>query len=169
MSARILEFLTVNIAVESLEKSIPLYRALGLSHIAPAEWPDPPIQMTDVTFEVPPTAAFSLIQPWQGEGPVAKFIGKRGPGVYSIAVRVDSLEKAMREWSAAGLQWVLDTPATVPGGRAARYVADRVTVNWVNPRSLGGVLLEVFEFHGSVRLYETPLERKPDAQGRTQE
>jgi hypothetical protein len=151
--ARILEFLTVNIAVESLDKSIPRYQALGLSHITPAEWPEPPIQMTDVTFEVPPTAAFSLIEPWKGEGPVASFINKRGPGVYSIAVRVDSLEEAMREWSAAGLTWVLDTPAEVPGGRAARYVADRVTVNWVHPRSFGGVLLEVFELHGSVRPY----------------
>lgn len=151
--ARIIELLTVNIAVESLDEAAPLHEAIGLTSIAPVQWPDPPIQMTDMTFEVPPSSAFSLIEPWEGQGPVAKFIERRGPGVYSIAVRVDSLPEAMREWSEAGLEWVLDTPAEVPGGHAARYVADRVTVNWVKPKSFGGVLLEVFELHGTVRLF----------------
>ncbi|MBO0878327.1 MAG: VOC family protein [Pseudonocardia sp.] len=161
--AVITEFLTVNVAVESLDETAPLFQAIGLSSIAPAQWPAPPIQMTDVTFEVPPSSAFSLIEPWEGQGPVAKFIERRGPGVYSIAVRVDSLSEAMREWSEAGLEWVLDAPAEVPGGRAARYVADRVTVNWVKPKSFGGVLLEVFELHGAVRPFrDTTLTRQSE-------
>lgn len=152
--ATITEFLTVNIAVESLTDAIPQYQAMGIAHLPPAQWPEPPIEMTDVTFEVPPApAAFSLIEPWEGAGPVGKFIEKRGPGVYSIAVRVDSLQEAMRAWAEAGMEWVLDTPADVPGGRAARYVADRVTVNWVKPKTFGGVLLEVFELHGNVRIH----------------
>ncbi|MGO4384724.1 VOC family protein [Specibacter sp. RAF43] len=152
--AKITEFLTVNIAVESLAHSIPQYEALGLGHLPAAPWPEPPIEMTDVTFEIPPTpAALSLIEPWKGGGAVGKFIEKRGPGVYSIAVRVDDLEAAMRDWSAAGMEWVMEVPAEVPEGRAARYVADRVTVNWVKPKSFGGVLLEVFEIKGNVRLH----------------
>ena len=152
--AAITEFLTINIAVESLAHSMPQFQALGLKHLPAAEWPDPPIEMTDVTFSVPPSpAAFSLIEPWKGKGPVSRFIQKRGPGVYSVAVRVDSLEGAMADWSEAGLEWVLDTPAEVPEGRAARYLADRVTVNWVKPKTFGGVLLEVFELQGNVRMH----------------
>lgn len=151
--AAITELLTVNIAVDSLASTAPKYEALGLSSLPAARWPEPPIQMTDVTFEVPPSSAFSLIEPWEGGGPVGRFIARRGPGVYSVAVRVDDLEEAMREWREHGLDWVLDEPADVPEGRAARYAADRVTVNWVTPRSFGGVLLEVFELHGDVWLY----------------
>jgi methylmalonyl-CoA/ethylmalonyl-CoA epimerase len=152
--AIITEFLTVNIAVESLANSIPQYQALGLGHLPAALWPEAPIEMTDVTFELPPTpTAFSLIEPWEGGGAVGRFIERRGPGVYSIAVRVDNLQEAMRDWSAAGMEWVMDHPAEVPEGRAARYVADRVTVNWVKPKTLGGVLLEVFELQGNVRLH----------------
>jgi methylmalonyl-CoA/ethylmalonyl-CoA epimerase len=147
----IIEFLTVNVAVESLQQSIEQYRSLGLDHIEPVEFPAPPIQMTDVTFQVPEGAAFSLIEPWEGGGPVGRFIDRRGPGVYSIAVRVEDLNAAMRDWSAEGFEWVAPEPVQVPGGRAARYVADDVTVNWVKPKSLGGVLLEVFEIRGNVR------------------
>jgi hypothetical protein len=151
----ITEFLTVNIAVASLERSIPLFEGLGLAHIAPAPFPDPPIQMTDVTFPLPGRAAFSLIEPSDGEGPVARFNHRRGPGLYSVAVRVDDLAATMRDWSAGGLAWVSPEPVPVPGGRAGRYVADEVTVNWVTPKSLGGVLLEAFEINGNVRDFQS--------------
>ena len=152
--ARILEFLTVNIAVESLAEALPKYRSMGLSHVPPAPWPDAPIQMTDVSLELDPSpVALSLIEPWQGAGPVADFIHKRGAGVYSVAVRVDDMAEVMAEWQRAGMAWVLDEPAEVPGGRAARYLADRVLVNWVRPKTLGGVLFEVFELQGNVRLH----------------
>lgn len=156
--ARILEFLTVNIAVESMDEMLPKYRHMGLGHVPPAPWPDPPIQMTDVSLELDPSpVALSLIEPWEGEGPVAKFIDKRGPGMYSIAVRVDNIREAMEEWEAVGMKWVIPEPAEVPGGRAARYVADKVLVNWVVPSTLGGVLFEVFELIGNVRIHpESP-------------
>lgn len=152
--AKILEFLTVNIAVESLDKELPKYRHMGLSHVPPSRWPEPPIQMTDVSLELEPSpVALSLIEPWEGQGPVAKFIAKRGPGIYSLAVRVDDIAGIMADWCEAGMEWVLDDPAEVPGGRAARYVADRVLINWVKPKTLGGVLFEVFELQGNVRLH----------------
>lgn len=147
------EFLTVNIAVEDMAAMRARYQAIGLAALPPAEWPEPPIQMTDVTLGFPGAeTAISLIEPWEGGGPVGKFIEKRGAGLYSVAVRVDDLAAAMKDWAAHGMEWVLEKPAEVPGGRAARYVADRVLVNWVKPRTFGGVLLEVFEFQGNVAL-----------------
>lgn len=150
---RVREFLTVNIAVADMATARARYEAIGLTALPPAEWPEPPIQMTDVTLGLPGAdTAISLIEPWEGGGPVGKFIEKRGPGLYSVAVRVDDLAAAMKDWAAQGMEWVLGTPAEVPGGRAARYMADRVLVNWVKPRTFGGVLLEVFEFQGNVSL-----------------
>lgn len=151
---KVTEFLTINVAVSDMKEARQRYEAIGLTALAPAEWPNPPIQMTDVTMEFPLAhTAISLIEPWEGTGPVEKFISKRGEGVYSVAVRVDDLEKAMRDWRELGMEWVSDEPAEVPGARAASYVADRVLVNWVKPKTFGGVLLEVFELQGEVRLF----------------
>ncbi len=152
---KVTEFLTVNIAVADMEEARGRYEAIGLAALAPAVWPEPPIQMTDVTMEFPLAhTAISLIEPWEGTGPVEKFISRRGEGVYSVAVRVDDLAAAMRDWAELGMEWVSDEPAEVPGARAASYVADRVLVNWVKPRTFGGVLLEVFELQGDVRLFK---------------
>jgi hypothetical protein len=92
-----------------------------------------------------------VIAPTGPGSPVQRFLEKRGEGAYSIAVRVDSLEEVMREWAATGIQWVLPEPYEFPPGNAAgRYVPERLKANWVKPGSLGGVMLEVFEFIGKV-------------------
>jgi hypothetical protein len=66
-------------------------------------------------------------------------------------VRVDSLSEVMEEWKASGIEWVLPAPQLLPPGTpAARYKAERLKVNWVKPASLGGIMLEVFEFEGRV-------------------
>lgn len=150
------EFLTVNVAVADMNEILPKYEAIGMRAIEPSPWPEPPIEMTDVTVEFPDSnTAISLIEAWNGGGAVGSFIKKRGPGVYSIAVRVDSLAESMEQWQELGFEWVLQVPAEVPGGRAAIYVADKVLVNWVKPKTFGGVLLEVFEFQGNVRRHES--------------
>jgi catechol 2,3-dioxygenase-like lactoylglutathione lyase family enzyme len=151
--ARVLEMVTVNIAVPSIAEAVPRYEALGLAHVDPVDFPEPPIQMTDVSFPIPGASGFSLIQANSPDSPVARFIDRRGPGCFSIAVRVDDLAEAMRDWS---FQWVLSAPDVMENGRAARYVVERLLMNWVKPQSFGGVLLEVFEFQGRVRLYGQP-------------
>jgi methylmalonyl-CoA/ethylmalonyl-CoA epimerase len=149
--ARILELLTVNIAVSSLDEAIPRYEALGLSPHPPDHMPDPPAEITDVTFGLERGGALSLIAA-TGEGsPVASFVARRGPGVYSIAFRVDDLAEIMREWSAAGMEWVLQEPHVFHDHGAADFQVERLLMNWVKPRSMGGVMLEVFEFAGDVR------------------
>ena len=72
-------------------------------------------------------------------------------GVYSIAVRVDSLAEVMRDWAATGIEWVLPAPQELPPNTpAGRYRPEKVRINWVKPSSLGGIMLEVFEFEGRV-------------------
>ena len=64
-------------------------------------------------------------------------------------VTVDSLADVMREWAAAGIEWILPAPQELPPGTpAGRYTPERLKVNWVKPASLSGIMLEVFEFTG---------------------
>jgi hypothetical protein len=153
---KVLEFLTLNIATRDLESTLATWRKLGLASLPPARMPEPPVEITDVTMPLGSAGAISVIAPTGPGSPVHRFLEKRGAGVYSIAVRVDSLAEVMAEWAAAGLQWVLPAPLDLPPGTpAACYKPERLKVNWVKPASLGGIMLEVFEFQGRVERQES--------------
>ena len=156
--ARIIEFLTVNAAVRDLDAAAARYRKMGLHPHAPNRMPEPPAEITDVSVPLGEVGAISLISPTAETSPVASFLAKRGEGIYSVAVRVDDLTAAMAEWD--HLEWVLPEPYVFPEGTpAVDNMPERLLANWVKPKSLGGVMLEVFEFQGTVRKWE------PDTQG----
>jgi methylmalonyl-CoA/ethylmalonyl-CoA epimerase len=144
--SRVLELLTVNVAVPSLATTVPRYAALGIERQPPVEMLEPPAAITDVSFKVPGGGAISLIEPAGPASPVARFLERRGPGVYSVALRVDDLVAAMDEWRAAGLEWVLDEPHAFEDHEWLGCRIGRLLVNWITPRSNEGVMLEVFEF-----------------------
>jgi len=148
---KILEFLTVNVATPDLEGALAKWRKLGLATLPPAHMPQPPIEITDVTMPLGSSGAISVIAPTEPGSAVQRFLQKRGAGAYSIAVRVDSLPEVMAEWAAAGIEWVLPEPQQLPPNTpAGRYKPERLRINWVKPSSLGGIMLEVFEFGGRV-------------------
>ena len=148
---KILEFLTVNVATADLDGTLAKWRKLGLTTLPAAHMPQPPIEITDVTMPLGPLGAISVIAPTGPGSAVNRFLAKRGAGAYSIAVRVDSLPEVMKDWAAAGVDWVLPEPQELPPGTpAGRYMPEKVRINWVKPSSLGGIMLEVFEFQGRV-------------------
>jgi len=150
---RILEFITVNIATRDLDGAVAKWRAIGLTNVAPSHMPFPPAEITDVTLPLGVSGAVSVIAPTGPGSPVQRFLDRRGDGAYSIAVRVDSLDEVMHAWSEAGVQWVLPTLYEFPPGTpAGRYLPERLKANWVKPASLGGIMLEVFEFVGAVQV-----------------
>ena len=148
---RILEFLTLNVATDDIQAALARWRALGLVALPLAHMPEPPVEIDDVTLPLGNAGAVSLIAPTGPGSPVRRFLDRRGPGAFSLAVRVDSLSEVMEEWGKAGIEWVLPAPQLLPPGTpAARYKPERLMVNWVKPASLGGIMLEVFEFEGRV-------------------
>jgi methylmalonyl-CoA/ethylmalonyl-CoA epimerase len=150
---RIVEFITVNVATRDLDGTLAKWTKLGLATLPPMHMPTPPAEITDVTLPLGPAGAVSVIAPTGSGSPVQRFLDKRGEGAYSIAVRVDNLGEVMREWGEAGIQWVLPEPYEFPPGNAAgRYRPERLKANWVKPASLGGIMLEVFEFIGRVEV-----------------
>jgi len=151
--ARIIEFLTVNVAARNADEAVAKYRNLGLPALPAFSMPQPPAEIVDVSLPIGEQGAISVIAPTGPGSPVQRFIDRRGEGLYSIAVRVDDLDDAMREWQ--GVQWVLDKPYEFGSGNpAARYVPERLRVNWIKPSSLSGVMLECFEFIGVIKKHE---------------
>ncbi len=84
------------------------------------------------------TTQVELLEVTDPEGTVAKFLEKKGPGVHHLSFEVErgALDGLVAKLSAAGLQWIY--PAPRPGAHGMR-------VNFVHPKSAGGVLIELME------------------------
>ncbi len=77
-----------------------------------------------------------LLEPQTDDGPVAKFIAKRGPGIHHICFRVPNLDAALQRCRDRGYQLVDDQP---------RIGAHGQRIAFVHPKSTSGILLELTE------------------------
>jgi methylmalonyl-CoA/ethylmalonyl-CoA epimerase len=80
-----------------------------------------------------------LITPRGNEG-LAKFLGKRGPGLHHIAVEVEGIEQALLFLKGLGVRLIDESPRK--GARGHK-------VAFIHPEATGGVLVELVEPSGS--------------------
>lgn len=120
----------IGIAVPDLDAVLPFYRdILGLVP-RPAEVADGativsiPFGESDVEF----------LQPRSAEGPVAKFLATRGPGIHHVCYRVPDLPAALAACRAAGIRLVDEEPRTGAHGKRIAFL---------HPKSTGGILVEL--------------------------
>lgn len=122
----------VGIAVANLQESLAFFRdALGLE-LDPPE--DVPSQRVRAHFLQAGEAAVELVEPTAADSPVAKYIGRRGPGLHHVALRVDDIVAALAELKAKGVRLIDETPR--PG-------AHNSLVAFIHPSSTHGVLVEL--------------------------
>lgn len=81
-------------------------------------------------------AELELLEPLGGEGTVARFLERRGPGLHHLAFAVDDVASALEAAAAMGLDRIDEEPR--PGARGH-------TVAFLHPRSTGDVLVEFVE------------------------
>ena len=152
---KVLETLTINLAVNDLDQATETYRKMGLTTFPPVHVPEPPTQLTDVSVPTGASGWLSLIAPTEPDSPVGRFLEKRGQGIYSIVLRVDNLLEIMEEWSQAGAQWLLEKPYEFPPGTpCTNLLPDKLIGNWLRPSSMHGVLLETLELQGNIQTLE---------------
>jgi methylmalonyl-CoA/ethylmalonyl-CoA epimerase len=89
------------------------------------------------------TAIFSLgdigvelMESTSPDGPVARFIEKRGEGIQHLAIQVDNLEKAIEELKGKGIRLIDEQPRTGASGSRIAFL---------HPKSTFGVLIELTE------------------------
>lgn len=70
------------------------------------------------------------------DGPIAKFIEKKGPGFQHVAFRVENIEEALAELKAKGVALIDQTPRMGAGG---------AKIAFLHPKATGGVLVEISE------------------------
>ena len=124
----------VGIAVRSLAERVPLYQDLLGVPLAREE--EVPTERVRVAFLGDGETHVELLEPIDGEGPIAQFLEKRGEGVHHLCFEVDDIEATLARLRAAGVTLV---------GQAPRPGAGGCKVAFLHPKSAGGVLIEISE------------------------
>jgi methylmalonyl-CoA/ethylmalonyl-CoA epimerase len=124
----------VAVAVTDLSAAAAAYELLGLQQVGPDE--EVPTQGVRVRTMAGGAVLLELLAPLPGDGPVARFIEKRGPGLHHVALRVGDLQAELVRLAAADVPLLDRQPRP---GRAGTLVA------FIHPRFAGGVLIELVQ------------------------
>jgi methylmalonyl-CoA/ethylmalonyl-CoA epimerase len=122
----------IGIAVNSLKTSIPLYeRLLGESCYKTEQVSS---ESVDTAFFLQNGAKIELLESLDPNGPIAKFIGKKGEGLHHIAFEVPDILAEMERLKKEGFTLLNEAP---------KMGADNKWVCFVHPKDAGGVLIEL--------------------------
>ncbi|MCG8450659.1 MAG: methylmalonyl-CoA epimerase [Pirellulales bacterium] len=124
----------VGIAVRSIDDQRPFYEdVLGAEFEC---YEDVPSQKVRVGFFRVENVRLELLEPTDSDGPIAKFMDKRGEGLHHLAFTVDDIQARIDELKQSGIRMIDDTPR---GG------AHHMQIAFLHPKSSHGVLTELCE------------------------
>lgn len=122
----------IGIAITSLEEAIPYYEnTLGLKCYAIEEVAD---QKVKTAFFMVGQTKIELLESTDPEGPIGKFIEKKGPGVHHLAFAVNNVNDALAELNEKGVQLI---------DKTARKGAEGLQIGFLHPKSTLSVLTEI--------------------------
>jgi methylmalonyl-CoA/ethylmalonyl-CoA epimerase len=131
---KILKIDHLGIAVKSIEGGKNFWTdALGLK-----------LEGTETVAEQKVTTAFlpvgesevELLESTAPDGPISKYLEKKGEGIQHIAFRVENIEEALAELKAKGIQLIDEKPRRGAGG---------ARIAFLHPKATSGVLVELCE------------------------
>jgi len=121
----------IGIAVANLEEAKAYYeKVLGLTCYAIEEIPD---QKVKTAFFMVGQTKIELLESTDPEGPIGKFIDKKGPGIHHIAFAFENVGEALGEAEKNGITLIDKTP---------RKGAEGLQIGFLHPKATFGVLTE---------------------------
>ena len=124
----------IGIAVKNLDESIKFYEEiLGLKCYAVEEVTDQKVKTA--FFQIGQTK-IELLESTDPEGPIGKFIDKRGEGIHHIAYAANELESSLEALKNKGIKLIDEKPR--PG-------AEGLSIAFLHPKDTHGVLTELCE------------------------
>jgi len=124
----------IGIAVKSLDEAIKFYEeVLGLKCYSVEEVADQKVKTA--FFQIGQTK-IELLESTDPEGPIGKFIEKRGEGIHHIAYAVKGLESSLEELKSKGIKLIDEKP---------RKGAEGLNIAFLHPKATYGVLTELCE------------------------
>jgi methylmalonyl-CoA/ethylmalonyl-CoA epimerase len=131
----------IGIAVKEPEALARVMALLGFSKSHVEDVPEQGVRTHFIPLRQgvrPEAAQVEILEVLDPAGTVARFLESRGPGVHHLSFEVSrgELDPLCDELRAAGIQMTYESP---------RAGAHGMRVNFIHPKSTGGVLLEVME------------------------
>ena len=124
----------IGIAVRSLDETIPFYeKLLGTKCYAIEEVKD---QKVRTAFFKIGQSKIELLESTDPEGPIEKYIEKRGEGIHHIAYAVEDVESHLKEAAEIGIRLI---------DKQSRRGAEGLDIAFLHPKSTFGVLTEFCE------------------------
>lgn len=124
----------IGIAVKDLEETLKFYEGiLGLKSVGTEVIEE---QKVKVAFLPIGDTEIELLESTDENGPIAKYIERRGEGIQHIAYKVSDIEKAIDEMKNSGVRMIDEVP---------RYGAGGAKIAFLHPKSTHGVLIELCE------------------------
>jgi len=124
----------IGIAVRSLDEAIPFYEnVFGLKCYAIEEVKE---QKVKTAFFMVGQTKIELLESTDPDGPVGKFIEKKGEGIHHMAFAVKDLESKLAETEKKGVRLI---------DQKARKGAEGLDIAFLHPKSTFGVLTEICE------------------------
>jgi methylmalonyl-CoA/ethylmalonyl-CoA epimerase len=121
----------IGIAVKSLSDAIPFYeKVLGLTCYAVEEVKD---QKVKTAFFMVGQTKIELLESTDPEGPIGKFIEKKGEGIHHIAFAQEDIAASLKVAEENGVQLIDKNP---------RKGAEGLNIGFLHPKSTFGVLME---------------------------
>ena len=122
----------IGIAVLNLDEAIPRYVDLFQGTINLRE--EVTSQKTEIAFIQTANTKIELVSPINNEGPIARFIQKRGEGMHHICYQVNDIELELKRLTILGHSLIDQSPR--PG-------AHGTLIAFLHPKSANGTLIEI--------------------------
>jgi len=128
----------IGIAVKNLKEATKYYEeVLGLKCYSVEEVPEQ--QVKTAFFRIGQTK-IELLESTSPDGPIGKFIEKKGEGIHHLAFSVSNIKGQLQDASSKGIQLIDQAP---------RKGAEGLDIAFIHPRSTFGVLTELCENNSS--------------------
>ncbi|MFN8369314.1 MAG: methylmalonyl-CoA epimerase [Bacteriovoracaceae bacterium] len=125
----------IAIAVKNIEEKVKIYRDLGIHFEDRREIvPEQKVKTAFATIEE--HAHLELLEPTSDQSPIAQYIAKKGEGIHHLCFKVTDIKAKSAELKAKGYTLIYENP--VKG-------ANNKLINFIHPKSTGGVLIELSE------------------------
>ncbi|WP_409228011.1 methylmalonyl-CoA epimerase [Gudongella sp. SC589] len=124
----------IGIAVKNLDETLKFYEdVMGIKCTSKEEVEE---QKVRVAFLPVGDSEVELLESTTEDGPIARFIEKKGEGIQHIAFKVDNIEEAIKDLQEKGVRLIDEKP---------RYGAGGARIAFLHPKSTSGVLIEISE------------------------
>ncbi|MFO7748874.1 MAG: methylmalonyl-CoA epimerase [Desulfobacteraceae bacterium] len=122
----------LGIAVNSIDKGKNFWTDVLGMEFAGTETVD--AQKVTTAFLPVGESEIELLESTSPDGPIAKYLEKKGEGIQHVALGVENIEEALEELKEKGIRLIDETPRKGAGG---------AKIAFLHPKATSGVLVEL--------------------------